>query len=246
MALREEFEKQGEWLFRWRSYLPLCIFPFLIIATKDTNNFVNIFGETINLYFNIFCISLSFAGLFLRCYTIGYTFRKTSGRNTKKQRAASLNTTGIYSIIRHPLYLFNFMIYMGFVSFIKVWWFWMISALLLWVYYEKIMYREEEFLRKKFGADYEKWAEKTPAFFPTFMNWEKPALAFSLKKIIKREYPGFLGIIVSFSFVKLILNFINTNKIMLETEWLVFLSAGIVIYTIIRTIHKTTKILKVK
>ncbi|MDI6728972.1 MAG: hypothetical protein QMD44_08640 [Thermodesulfovibrionales bacterium] len=35
MALKEELEKHGEWLFKWRSYLPLLILPVVLIALKD-------------------------------------------------------------------------------------------------------------------------------------------------------------------------------------------------------------------
>ena len=40
-------------------------------------------------------------------YCWAYT-KNTSGRNTHDQVADSLNTSGIYSIVRHPLYVGNF------------------------------------------------------------------------------------------------------------------------------------------
>ncbi|MGB8874133.1 MAG: hypothetical protein WCC75_12145, partial [Desulfobaccales bacterium] len=39
--------------------------------------------------------------------------RGTSGRNTQGQVAETLNTTGIYSLVRNPLYLGNFLIWLG-------------------------------------------------------------------------------------------------------------------------------------
>lgn len=35
MPLREEFERTGQWLFRWRSYLPLLLFPPVVAALHD-------------------------------------------------------------------------------------------------------------------------------------------------------------------------------------------------------------------
>ncbi|GAI74444.1 unnamed protein product [marine sediment metagenome] len=40
-------------------------------------------------------------------------------------------------------------------------------------YYERIIFAEEEFLRKTFGDSYLKWAEQTPTFLPKCKNWKK-------------------------------------------------------------------------
>ncbi len=35
MTLREELESTGNWLFRWRSYLPLFVMPVLFLALLE-------------------------------------------------------------------------------------------------------------------------------------------------------------------------------------------------------------------
>ena len=35
MALREEFESSGNWLFRWRSYLPLLMLSLAVVALRN-------------------------------------------------------------------------------------------------------------------------------------------------------------------------------------------------------------------
>lgn len=117
MALQEEFENSGVWLFRWRSYLPLALIG-------------------------------------IRIFTIGHTSKRTSGRNTKRQIADTLNTTGIYSVVRHPLYLGNFFMFLGVMLFAHLWWLLLIYILVFWLYYERIMFAEEAFLRKNFGDEY--------------------------------------------------------------------------------------------
>ena len=47
----------------------------------------------------------------------------TSGRNTAKQVADTLNTTGLYSLTRNPLYLGNAVIYMAIACFLQNVWF---------------------------------------------------------------------------------------------------------------------------
>ncbi|MBU6392683.1 MAG: DUF1295 domain-containing protein [Planctomycetes bacterium] len=170
MALRNELEKQGRWLFKWRSYLPLLMLPILLIALRDSEYLERIAGNLAENIFDGFCIAISFVGLAIRCITVGYVPKGTSGRNTKGQKAKTLNTTGMYSIIRHPLYFGNFIIFLGVTLFVEVWWFNLIAILAFWLYYERIILAEEKFLRQEFGDLYLKWAEKTPTFMLKFGN----------------------------------------------------------------------------
>ena len=55
---------------------------------------------------------------------VGFTPRGTSGRNTKEgQVAESLNTLGMYSMCRHPLYLGNLLMWLGIVMYMGHLWF---------------------------------------------------------------------------------------------------------------------------
>ncbi|WP_277232666.1 isoprenylcysteine carboxylmethyltransferase family protein [Phocaeicola salanitronis] len=127
------------------------------------------------------------AGTFIRIYTVGHTPVHTSGRNTAGQVADSLNTTGIYSIVRHPLYLGNFLMWFGISLLTCNGGFIIAFILAYWLYYERIMYAEEDFLRRKFGVDYLRWAERTPAFIPNFKLFKPSDLPFSWKKVAKKR-----------------------------------------------------------
>lgn len=91
--------------------------------------------------------------------TVGYTPKKTSGRNTKKGQVADyLNTKGMYSIVRNPLYLGNFFMGLGIFLFLCIWWVEFIYTLVFMLYYERIIFAEEQFLVKKFKQQYMEWA----------------------------------------------------------------------------------------
>ena len=106
MSLNNEFEVTGNWLFKHRSFLPLIIVPFLFYCLlTPVNNFYN------TLFYAGFVVSL--LGECVRIFTIAFVPAGTSGRNTKQQLATSLNQTGIYSTVRHPLYLGNFFMFLG-------------------------------------------------------------------------------------------------------------------------------------
>jgi protein-S-isoprenylcysteine O-methyltransferase Ste14 len=193
MPLHEEFEKQGNWLFRNRGSIPLIIvflgiLVFLWTELHSGNYWMK--AEGIRNYYTWFCLFVSIIGLGIRVFTVGYTPANTSGRNTKSQLADELNTTGIYSVVRHPLYLGNFFMWLGPVLMTGHLWFALAVCLFYWIYYERIMFSEEQFLRRKFGEAYISWASGLPAFIPEWKGYIKPGLPFSWKKILKKEKNG--------------------------------------------------------
>ena len=246
MSLRDELEKQGNLFFRWRGYLPLLIVPILLIALRDSEYLERYVGDLADNFWEGFCISISFLGLIVRCLTVGYVPKATYGRNTKEQRASTLNTTGMYSIVRHPLYLGNFIIFLGITLFVQVWWFTLIAILAFWLYYERIIFAEEEFLRKKFGTLFLEWAEKTPAFLPKFKNWQQPSLAFSFRNVLQREYSSFFGIIASLTFLEIAGDILVRRKLELDLAWAILFIIGLIVYLTLRILKKKTKILDVE
>ncbi|EMY06910.1 hypothetical protein LEP1GSC029_4489 [Leptospira interrogans str. 2002000626] len=118
-----------------------------------------------------------------------------------------------------------------------------------WVYYERIMFAEEQFLRKKFGEAYLSWANSVPAFIPKFSGYKKPALSFSIRNVIKREYPSLFGILVIFSVFDLVAVYFNepVSNFMeaIRLPQIILFGGGFIFYILVRTIVKTTKLLHV-
>ena len=102
MTLRNDFEKSGSWLFRYRSFLPLLCLP-LFAAALFRFSYLST-SHRVNEWWQAICLLISFSGLAVRVVTIGHAPAGTSGRNTKQQVAFTLSTTVIYSVVRHPLY----------------------------------------------------------------------------------------------------------------------------------------------
>ena len=244
MTLQEDFIRVGNRLFRWRSYLPLLFVPILISGFSKFGYPKN--SNTYDLIWEMICLAVSFFGLLVRCYTIAHVPKKTSGRNTKSQKADSLNTTGMYSLMRNPLYFGNFFMFLGVTLFVRLWWISVIYGLIFWLYYERIILAEEAFLKEKYGKDYLDYAKCTPAFIPNFNNWKPSSLPFSLKNILKREYSGFFAMIVSFTVLEFVGDYIVTGKIIVDNVWFCLLLGGLGVYMTLRTLKKRTKILHVE
>ena len=245
MPLREELEASGNWLFIRRSWLPIILYPFAIAVIYFYLDAA--YPEITNIYWCIFCLVISLSGLLIRALTIGFTPSGTSGRNTTGgQIAEVLNQTGIYSTVRHPLYLGNFLMWFGLFLYVSIWWFVAICSLLYWLYYERIMIAEEEFLRKKYGNTYELWASKTPAFIPDFSLWRASGLCFSLKTVLKREYNGLLAVAITFALFNIAAHFFYNQTFRIDSFWHVTLFISFVIFVTLRTLKKTTRMLEVE
>ena len=243
MALREQFESSGGWLFRWRGYMPLAIIALIVFVMRDFHYLGN--SPHLNSLWEIGCVAVSFLGLGIRAYTIGHTPKNTSGRNAREQRAESLNTSGIYSIVRHPLYLGGFFIYLGIVLFAHVWWLAVICVLAFWLYYERIMFAEEFYLRGKFGSAFEQWAERTPAFVPAPRLWQPPNLPFSLKNVLRREYNNFFSAVLILFVLDGLGRYFAEGRVRLDLAWTIFLGVSFAIWIVLRTIKRNTEWLRV-
>ncbi|MEQ8248920.1 MAG: isoprenylcysteine carboxylmethyltransferase family protein [Alphaproteobacteria bacterium] len=248
--LKEAFEKQGAWLFRWRSFLPLIIAPFAIAAVYGARDYVGQLGERIDDSWEFVSIAISVIGLLVRAVTVGFAPAGTSGRNTRLQRANQLNTTGLYSIVRHPLYLANFLIFLGFLVALKVWWFPLIGAFAFAVYYERIMMTEEAFLQNKFGRTYEQWAQTTPAFFPALLRWQRPDMPFSWRTTLRREYGTAYLLFAYFVVVEFLSDTVLRGETLRtwftqDSDWLIGLAAASVAFLSLRFLKKRTHLLDV-
>ncbi|MDD2634039.1 MAG: isoprenylcysteine carboxylmethyltransferase family protein [Bacteroidales bacterium] len=244
MALLESIEKQGNWLFKYRSFLPLMIFaPGLAWYIYLTYNR----GQVNIWWLDLIFLSIGLLGLGIRIFTVGFTPKGTSGRNTSAgQVAEKLNTSGIYSVVRHPLYLGNFFMWLAPVLMITDLWFALFFCAFYWIYYERIMFAEEAFLRRKFEKSYFEWAEKTPAFFPKFSNYRKSKLDFSIKNVLKREYNGFFNLILIMTLFRVIAFAIVYKQFYLDLPWIIVFGTGFTIFAILKILKKFTNVLNVE
>ena len=237
MALVHEFEKSGNWLFKRRSWLPLVLIAGGIVLLYLTNRQAILFDSTEELIF----LGVSLFGEAIRVMTVGFAPKSTSGRNTTAgQVADELNTSGIYSIVRHPLYVGNFFMWLGPVLFIRSIAGVVFFILIYWLYYERIMFAEEQFLRRKFVDTYDRWSENVKAVIPAFKGYVKPSLPFSVKTVLKREHNSLFGVFVIFVALDLFRNYFMSERIFLTPMWICIGVPVLVIWALLRLIHKKT------
>ena len=241
MLIREQLPAQGLWLFRWRSYLPLVFVPVFVVALLSLRGGGH--GGPQQLAWKVAGVALAVLGQGFRIVTVGRVPEGTSGRNTKHQLANSLNTTGIYSLVQHPLYLGNFLCFLGMAMYPGLWWLAVIAALTFWIYYERIMFAEETFLGDKFGDVHRDWARRTPVFLPRLTGYRRSDLPFSVRTVLKREYSGVFLLVLNFAAYEIAERALFESRSLLAP--LAAVGLGVVLYLTLRTLKKRTSVLRV-
>ena len=105
-------------------------------------------------------LAIALAGQLWRIYAAGVIYKNRQ-----------LATTGAYSLVRHPLYLGNFLILTGF-ALASGNLFVLVAALcFLFFYYPAAIRYEDHKLEGIFGDAWRSWKRHTPAMFPRRLNW---------------------------------------------------------------------------
>jgi protein-S-isoprenylcysteine O-methyltransferase Ste14 len=217
MASVEKVRDQGNCLFRWRSYIPLV---FIFMFGMAFNGFDwPLQSYVLHEVWSFICLGISIMGLAIRVITVGFAPTSASSRNARDHVPAQLNTSGIYSVVRHPLYLGSYFIGLGVALILLVWWLPVMYSLMFWMYYERSMSAREAILRDKFKEAYERWAALTPAFWPSFSHWRRPDLPFSFRNVLRREYTGLLVVVLGHSGTEVVEHLVMDNRVVWEIFW---------------------------
>jgi protein-S-isoprenylcysteine O-methyltransferase Ste14 len=248
MLIRDRLASDGRFLFRWRSYAPLVLLPVFVAALPEEQRIAQAVGPAVEHMIFFVSVGVSFVGLAIRWATVAFVPGGTSGRNTLGQRAEQLNTSGMYSMLRNPLYVGNFIAILGVLICVKVWWLVAIFALCYWLYIERVIAVEEAFLEQKFGDEYRAWAARTPAFLPRFSNWVWPSRPFSLTVLLRREYNGLLAVGASFFALELILDVFVQHEPFMEwvvedAAWIVLGATTLLLFLVLRFLKMHTHML---
>ena len=240
--LSDTLARAGERFFRWRSFLPLLLLPLAALALPGYHY---PWGSPLaNEIWWFCCACFSTAGLGLRFLAVGYSAPGTSGRNTRGQVADTLNTTGVYSIVRNPLYVGNFIIGFGLSLTLRNVWFALVVILFYVIFYERIIYAEERFLAGKFGDLYRRWAARVPAVLPRLRGWLEPDRPFSVRKVLRQEPDTYINIVLVFTLLKVASDGVAVGYFYVNPLWAFWLVISVVIYAVLKVLSKTTSVLE--
>ena len=241
MSTQNQLEKLGNQFFRYRGQIPVILF----LLAFGLMHVFPMYQNWLNPYYSFFAISLVLIGHLIRVLAIGRRSKHTSGRNRHQQVAHALNSTGLYSMVRHPLYLGNMVTYIGWAIFTGINWLVPVFLIFFLVYYRVIIYAEEQFLTRKFGQDYLDWKKQTPILLPAFWKYKANPLPFSIKIVLENEYAGWAASMTT-AFVLLWFQIYLLGKLEAYQYALIGLALFIVVFGLgMRFLKKKTRFLKV-
>ena len=154
-----------------------------------------------------------------------------------------MNTTGVYSILRHPLYVGNTLMWFSVSLFAESWSLAIIILLVSALYHERIIFAEEAFLERKFGDTFRDWAARTPAVLPKLSLWEPPGLPFEWRHALQREYHGLFGLVTAFFTVDIASDWVSLHRFELDPVWMTMWLVALTMFVVVRFLRKRTGLL---
>jgi protein-S-isoprenylcysteine O-methyltransferase Ste14 len=147
------------------------------------------FGEKYYLFPIILGLVITFAGEIIRGITIGLAYIIRGGRD-RKVYAEKLVTEGIFRHCRNPLYVGNILMLLGVgilsnsLIYVAI-----VMPLFLFVY-QAIVLAEENFLRNKFGADFDNYCKRVNRWLINFNGLSETfsGMQFNYKRWLLKEY----------------------------------------------------------
>ena len=142
----------GALLFRNRSWLPVLFIGVPLLVPGRMSPAAWIIGGIVVV-----------AGEWVRLAGVAAAGTVTRRRSRAVQR---LVTYGVFAWVRNPLYVGNFLIWMGFTIISGVYWFLPLAIVIFAIEYSLIVRYEEGVLESIFGAEYLAYKQTTPRWIP--------------------------------------------------------------------------------
>lgn len=134
-------------------------------------------------------LALALAGQGLRALTIGLAYIVRGGKN-RQVYANALVQEGVFAHCRNPLYVGNFLILAGLGLVANSVLFAIIGIPFFLLAYSAIIAAEEDYLRRKFGQEFDEYCARVPRLVPHFAGLGQTLrdMRFHWQRLIVKEY----------------------------------------------------------
>lgn len=176
----------GNFFFRFRNALFPVIYVLLPLAAKPA---LFLGSPRLDRIAVAIGIVIALAGQGLRLLVIGYAYIKRGGKD-RRVYAGELVVEGFYAHSRNPMYLGNLLILGGIgIAYESLWVYLFVIPFFIYVYLS-ITTAEENYLKNKFGAEYEAYMKRVNRFWPNPEDLKDSLKGYHYdwKKALRKEY----------------------------------------------------------
>ena len=176
----------GRVFFKLRDLLFPLVFFALVLASEPR---LFLGSERWDRALDAFGIAVALSGQLLRAAVIGLAYIRRGGKN-KQVFADALVQEGFFAHSRNPLYLGNFLALVGFCLIHNSPLCYLVGIPFFAFAYLAIVEAEEEYLGRKFGAEYEEYRRRVPRFLPTLKGLGATfnSMEFDWRRLVRKEY----------------------------------------------------------
>ncbi|PSR55832.1 S-isoprenylcysteine methyltransferase [Adhaeribacter arboris] len=233
----------GNFFFKYRNLLFIFLYLALFIPSPDIFTPEN-FGENYYWWPIIIGLVVTITGQAIRGATIGLAYIIRGGKD-KKVYAEKLVTEGIFNHCRNPLYVGNILMLLGVGilsnSLIYVG---ILIPLFLFIY-QAIVLAEENFLRNKFGAQFDAYCQRVNRWIPNLNGISKTfeGMHFNANRWILKEYNTQFVWLVGITLILLFKypQLTNSSEDTRNNLLFVILPVLLIIYLFVKYLKKTGK-----
>lgn len=178
----------GNFFFKYRNYLFIFLYLALFIPSPPIFNERNV-GPKFYLYPLSIGLCITVMGQLIRGVTISLAYIVRGGKD-KKVYAEQLVTNGIFAHCRNPLYVGNILMLAGVGILVNSLLYLLVFIPLFLFIYQAIVLAEENFLRSKFGDQFDAYAKRVHRWLinPFGLRKTLSGMHFFWKRWLIKEY----------------------------------------------------------
>lgn len=176
----------GNYFFRTRNLIFPVVFAVLALAFRPHYPRED---ERLDLWLDLVGLAVALLGQGLRFAVIGFAYVKRGGKD-KKIYADRLVQEGFFAHSRNPLYVGNILVLFGLMIIHNSPWMYVFGLAFYGFAYISITLAEEEFLRGKFGDEYDEYCRRVNRFLPSLRGLSKSVdgMQYDWRRVVRKEY----------------------------------------------------------
>ena len=182
----------GNFFFKYRN----ALFPVLFALAALIGRPQVIFGDpALDRSLGLCGILAALTGQLVRLVTIGYEYIERGGKEGKVY-ASRLVQGGVYALTRNPMYFGNGLIAIGMTMVAGAPLLYLIVLPLFLYIYHAIIAAEEAYLRRQFGADYERYCASVNRLLPAIDRARQvlAPLSYNWRQAVRKDLSTMAGL----------------------------------------------------